>query len=82
MEKRYVVYWWDEDAQKNYADDYDKDLNDALNEGRRDVIDYGEEQGEFDNEDDANACAMKYTDAHRMYDVVSIYDREEKIWFN
>lgn len=82
MEKRYLVYGWDEDAQKNYADDYDRELTDSLEEGRRDVIDYGEEQGEFDNEDDANACAMKYDDAHRMYDVVSIYDREEKHWFN
>ena len=82
MEKRYVVYGWEEDDQKNYEDDYDRELNDSLEEGRRDVIDYGDVQGEFDNEDDANACAMKYADAHRMYDVVSIYDREEKHWFN
>lgn len=82
MEKRYVVYGWDEDAQEIYADDYDKELIDSLEEGRCDIIDYGEEQGEFDNEDDANECAVKYEDAHRMYDVVSIYDREEKHWFN
>jgi hypothetical protein len=82
MEKRYVVYGWDEDAQKNYADDYNKDLTDALEEGRRDIIDYGEERGEFDNEDDACEGAIKYYDAHHMSYIISIYDREEKHWFN
>lgn len=82
MEKRYVVYGWDEDAQKNYADDYDKELTDSLEEGRRDAIDYGYKLGEFDSEDDANECAMKYVDSHRCGDEAFIYDREEKHWFN
>lgn len=74
-------YMFTDEITKTCERSYDISL-DLVEEGRRDVIDYGEEQGEFDNEDDANECAMKYADAHRMYDVVSIYDREEKHWFN
>jgi hypothetical protein len=79
MEKRYVVYAWDEDAQKSYADDYARVLTDSLEEGRLDVIYYEDELGEFDNEDDAYACADKYYDAHGGLE--AIYDREEKYLF-
>lgn len=80
--KRYVVYGFDRDCQENYMQDYDIELFEALESGRRDPMDYGEQLGEFDSEDEANECAVKYADSHRSDDDASIYDREEKIWFN
>lgn len=81
-DKRYIVYGWDDSAQTSYLNDYGIDLCDALEQGRRDVMGYGDEQGQFNTEDEANICAMKYADSHRYSDIVSIYDRNEREWFN
>lgn len=82
MEKRYVVYGFDSDCQESYLEDMGIELFDALESGRRDPMDYGDKIAEFDSEDEANDCAVKYADSHRSGDDVSIYDRIEKIWFN
>ena len=79
--KRYLVYSWDKDEQESYANDYDIELGEALEEGRRDPIDYGTFLGEFDTEDEANGCAVKHTDSN-YHDEVSIYDTAERYWFN
>ena len=80
--KRYLVYSFDRDCQESYMQDYDQELFEALEEGRRDPMDYGDFIGEFDTEDEANECAMKYSDSHSSYDEVSIWDSEERYWFN
>ena len=80
--KRYVVYGFDLDCQETFMDDCDIDLSEALESGYRTPMEYGEQLGEFDSEDEANKCAEKYLDSHRSFDDVAIYDREEKIWFN
>lgn len=77
--KRYLLYSWDRDKQESYINDYDIELNEVLEAGRRDIIDYGTFLGEFDIEDEANECVVKQVD---YYDVVSIYDTVEKYWFN
>lgn len=81
-EKRYVVYGFDYDCQEEYERDMGISLCEAAEAGRRDIMDYGDKLGEFDSEDEANECAMKYVDSHRSGDEASIYDREEKYWFN
>ena len=79
--KRYLVYSWDKDEQESYVNDYDIEIGEALEEGRRDPIDYGTFLGEFDTEDEANDCAVKHADSN-YYDKVSIYDTVERYWFN
>ena len=79
--KRYLVYSWDKDEQESYTNDYGIELDEALEEGRRDPIDYGTFLGEFDTDEEANDCAIKHTDFN-YYDDVSIYDTAERYWFN
>lgn len=49
--KRYLVYFWDRDIQESYVNDYDIELEETLEVGRRDTIDYGTFLGEFNIEE-------------------------------
>ena len=81
--KRYIVYCWDEDAQMDYSNDFDREVSEALDEGYyTEVVSYGQEIGQFDTEDEANECASNYADKHSWNDCISIYDKEEKYRFN
>lgn len=80
---RYLVYAWDEDIIKDIDNDYYEGALFEMLENNQfgTPSEYGTKVGEYNTEEEANEAATKYYDDNRNVEI-SIYDKEEKIWFN
>ena len=83
MEKRYLVYYWSKSDAESIERDYEQTLEELLDKDQfSNVADYGQKVGESDDEEEALEFSSKYADNCSYYDMVSIWDSEERKWFN
>lgn len=89
-EKKYIVYYWTRDAIIQYGQDYSstgEDVADefynALESNLRSIMDYGEKVGEYYTSDEAEKAAYDKSNNQRYFaDEVSIWDVDNRCWFN
>ena len=82
---RYEVWKWTADDVSSYDDQYGLGsfVEDLEKSGTYYALtQYGNLAGESDSEDDAMTISMRAADELDVYGTVSIYDREEKQFFN
>lgn len=77
--KRFNIYFWDFDEINQYNEDCG-DFYERLEFGYRDIADYGTLIDYTDDEEEANKIASDVVERNRGE--VSIYDTQEKCWFN
>ena len=83
MNKKYIVYYWSKSDADAIEKDYEKCLEEFIDIDQFSVItDYGEKVGTFDDENEALKFAANYADKSSHYDMVAIWDSEERKWFN
>lgn len=80
LSKRFKVYYWKYDSFDDFYEDNDEEIEDALEQSRVDIMDYGSLVGETNDENEARKIAKKNIRLTDRFSKVAIYDKKKKIW--